>query len=101
MKPEHVLIDSTGHCKIVDFGLSATLSETNKKSFTNCGTNVYVAPEVLKSIGTSYKADCWSLGVLMHEILSGETPFYDENPVTLHENVITCKPTYASCITLG
>jgi len=37
LKPEHVIIDSSGHCKLVDFGFSKQLLD-NKKTYTNCGT---------------------------------------------------------------
>jgi len=79
LKPENVMVDSTGHCKLVDFGLSKQLKIKNK-AYTNCGTVDYVAPEVLKEIGTSFEADVWSLGVLLHEICCGETPFHNEDP---------------------
>lgn len=71
------------------------------KCYTNCGTAEYVAPEVLKAIGTSYEADVWSFGVLLHEIVSGETPFQAEDPQQLYDNVIKCKPSYAGNITLA
>ena len=91
LKPEHVLIDNTGHCKMVDFGFAKRLVK-GKKTFTNCGTADYVAPEVLKSIGTGFEADVWSLGVLLHELCSGTTPFWDVDPVALYENVVKCRP---------
>ena len=85
LKPEHVMIDDTGHCKIVDFGFAKrfTSKDRNKnqlRTFTNCGTPDYIAPEVLRGVGASFEADIWSLGVLICEILSGRTPFYDDNP---------------------
>lgn len=88
LKPEHVIISNTGHCKIVDFGFSKKIKGF---TYTNCGTAEYVAPEILKSVGTSFQADVWSLGVLVHEIYCGMTPFYDEDPVIMQENVIRCK----------
>lgn len=102
LKPEHVLIDTNGHCKLVDFGLSAILksssNSSNSKCFTNCGTPEYVAPEVLKEIGTRYEADIWSLGVLIHELITGETPFHHEDPTQVYENVLHCKAKYAATI---
>lgn len=76
LKPEHVMIDTDGHCQIVDFGFAKRFTEKDEKrnqcrTFTNCGTPDYIAPEVLKGTGASYKADIWSLGVLICEILTG------------------------------
>ena len=41
----------------------------------NCGTPAYAAPEVLIGAGYNYKADIWSFGILICEILGGFTPF--------------------------
>ena len=50
------MIDSSGHCKLVDFGFAKQFPDNNKtmKTFTNCGTPDYIAPEVLKGIGASF-----------------------------------------------
>ena len=47
----------------------------NEKARTNCGTPAYAAPEVLIGAGYSYKADVWSFGILICELLGGFTPF--------------------------
>ena len=48
LKPENVVIDKDGHIKLIDFGFAKRLSSTNKlRTFTNCGTIGYTAPEVL------------------------------------------------------
>jgi serine/threonine protein kinase len=74
LKPEHVLIDNDGHCKLVDLGFAKQFQNRKRqdmKSYTNCGTPDYIAPEVLKGVGASFQADIWSFGVLICEILSG------------------------------
>lgn len=45
------------------------------RAFTNCGTPGYAAPEVLTGVGYNYKADIWSIGILICEMIGGFTPF--------------------------
>lgn len=76
LKPEHVMVNSKGHIKLVDFGFAKRFSRNEERrnqmrSYTNCGTPDYIAPEVLRGVGASFEADIWSLGVLMCEIISG------------------------------
>jgi serine/threonine protein kinase len=83
IKPENVLMSHTSDVvKLADFGLAVvihTSSPANLKRF--CGTPMYVAPEIVERATHGFKADVWSLGILLYVTLSGETPFPDEDDV--------------------
>ena len=75
LKPENILLDSKGHIKITDFGLSIILEDEDEKAYTICGTPQYLAPEVLLRQGYDKMIDWWSLGCIMYEMLTGRLPF--------------------------
>ena len=62
-------MDSEGHIKICDFGLSKQGVEGETKAFTFCGTPEYLAPEILKGAGHDKAVDYWSL---VSEYMMGE-----------------------------
>jgi protein kinase A len=73
LKPENVMIDKTGHIKMIDFGFAKQLSKaTNFRTSTNCGTLGYNAPELISGAKEySFPADIWSFGITLAELLSG------------------------------
>ena len=78
IKPSNILISSTGQVKVADFGLAkmddpATASLT--LSGTSMGSQGYAAPEVFSKAHTAdHRADIYSLGVLLYEMLTGDLP---------------------------
>lgn len=77
LKPENVLLDEDGHCKLVDFGFAAR-PDSNGLLHTNCGTPAYLSPEQLNgkfTNGYTIIVDWWSFGILLYELLCGVTPF--------------------------
>ena len=78
LKPENLLMDSSGYVKLADFGFSKQMTP-GQRTYTICGTPTYQAPEIVSRVGTTAAADFWSLGILIHEMLVGSTPFEEEH----------------------
>lgn len=87
LKPENVLLDESGYCKLTDFGLSKKLS-FEEKAKTFCGTPEYMSPEVILDKGCDNATDWWSLGVLIYEMIFGIPPFYSTNIQKMYKNTI-------------
>ena len=79
LKLANVLVDSDGHCKIADFGLSKLGLFRDCKTRTNCGTPLYMAPEIMKNLPYGQGVDWWAVGIMIYEMMMGYPPFdYDE-----------------------
>ncbi|KAH8828299.1 Pkinase-domain-containing protein [Flagelloscypha sp. PMI_526] len=75
MKAANILVSSTGKVMICDFGVSALLATTSSKRNTLTGTPYWMAPEVVQSVPAyDTKADIWSLGIMIYEMMKGQPP---------------------------
>ncbi|PWA92641.1 Protein kinase, ATP binding site-containing protein [Artemisia annua] len=85
VKPENILLSSSGSIKLADFGLAARISN-GQTLYGVVGSPAYVAPEVLTG-GYSEKVDIWSAGVVLHALLVGFLPFGGDSVNTVFEAV--------------
>jgi len=87
LKPENLLIDSDGHIKLTDFGLSKIL-RGNARTHTFCGTPEYLAPEIVLQKGHGKPVDYWSLGTLLYEMIVGIPPFYSKDVQEMYRKIL-------------
>ena len=103
IKPDNILIDSDGHIKLSDFGLSKisenifylnnninknNLIHLHNKNYSYVGTVFYVAPEILKNEGYGPEVDWWSLGNVFFEMLVGYAPFCSNKEKDAYKKVM-------------
>ena len=83
IKPENVLVNHQGKARLSDFGISQQANPANTQYGSDAlkfsgfaGTLAYMAPEIVQAQHYSEKADCWSMGMMLSELLTGERPPY-------------------------
>lgn len=93
-QPENLLMTEKGPdavVKLADFGISKILSEEMLN--TNCGTPIYMPPEIWKGESYNEKVDVWSMGIVMYYLMTGSYPFLGEDD-SLIKNIINCELTF-------
>ncbi|XP_077127953.1 microtubule-associated serine/threonine-protein kinase 4-like isoform X2 [Ranitomeya variabilis] len=103
LKPKNLMISSTGHIKVTDFGLSKLglmrpTSDNYKvrtKDITRefrdnevAGTFRYLAPEVILKVGYGRPIDWWSIGIILYEFLTGHVPFNGRRKKDIFNSII-------------
>ncbi|XP_030488353.2 serine/threonine-protein kinase ATG1a isoform X1 [Cannabis sativa] len=91
LKPQNLLLsthESTPLLKIGDFGFARSLMPQGLAD-TLCGSPLYMAPEIIKNQKYDAKADLWSVGAILFQLVTGRPPFDGNSQLQLFENIIT------------
>ncbi|CAE7294428.1 Nek1 [Symbiodinium sp. KB8] len=75
LKPQNVFVSRDGSIRLGDFGIARVLRHTFELAKTVVGTPIYLAPEVVESKPYGARADVWSLGVVLYEVMALRRPF--------------------------
>ena len=96
IKPENIMIRKDGIVQIMDFGL-AKLKETSgvsrlTKAGTTMGTMGYMSPEQVQGLDVDHRTDIFSLGVVLYELLAGESPFKGVHETAIMYEIVNVDP---------
>uniref|UniRef100_A0A673M0B8 protein kinase C n=1 Tax=Sinocyclocheilus rhinocerous TaxID=307959 RepID=A0A673M0B8_9TELE len=94
LKLDNLLLDTEGYVKIADFGLCKEGMGFKDRTSTFCGTPEFLAPEVLTETSYTRAVDWWGLGVLIFEMLVGESPFPGDDEEEVFDSIVNDEVRY-------
>ncbi len=100
IKPANIMMQKDGTVKVTDFGIARITTSSKTQTGVLLGTPSYMSPEQITSTKVDGRADIFSLGVVLFEMLTGEKPFQSDNAATLmfqiakepHPSILKIRP---------
>ncbi|OXA59113.1 serine/threonine-protein kinase PAK 5 isoform X2 [Folsomia candida] len=81
IKSDSILLAADGRVKLSDFGFCAQVSQELPKRKSLVGTPYWMSPEIISRLPYGTEVDCWSMGIMVIEMVDGEPPFFNEPPL--------------------
>ena len=96
LKPENVMVDADDNIKLIDFGI-AMKEDAKRLTFVNMsatlGTPDYISPEQVKGQRGDQRSDIYAVGIMLYEMLTGQVPFIEPNPLAAMNERLLHDPT--------
>jgi tetratricopeptide (TPR) repeat protein/tRNA A-37 threonylcarbamoyl transferase component Bud32 len=92
IKPANILIDRHGRALLADFGIARSPEDGAESGAVSFGTLAYMSPEQVQGQGVDHRADIYSLGVVLYELLTGQLPHQEADPVRLRREIVSGPP---------
>jgi tetratricopeptide (TPR) repeat protein/class 3 adenylate cyclase len=92
VKPSNVMLLTDGTPKVLDFGVATMDDVSSAGHVAPIGTVAYMSPEQIRGSAIDHRTDIWSLGIVLHEMLTGTRPFDGDDRRTMVDAILTKDP---------